>query len=60
MIKKIVKPSIIAVFFWWIGLLIINEKYYDYLRSYLYLSIIIGIGWMVFDQIKKRKENRVR
>lgn len=58
MIKKILTPAFIAIFFWGIGLLIINEYYYEYLRPYLYLSIIIAIGCIIFDQIKKKKAER--
>jgi hypothetical protein len=58
MMKKVLTPSTIIVFFWGIGLLIINEKFYDYLRLYLYLSILIAIGWIILDQVKKRKEDR--
>lgn len=58
MIKKVLTSSNIAVFFWGVGLLIVNEKYYNYLRTYLYISIVIGIGWIILDQVKKRKEDR--
>ncbi|WP_144221452.1 hypothetical protein [Flavobacterium anhuiense] len=58
MMKKVLTPSTIIVFFWGIGLLIINEKFYDYLRLYLCLSILIAIGWIILDQVKKRKEDR--
>lgn len=56
MIKKIFTPATIAIFFWGIGLLIINEYYYLYLKPYLYLSIIIAIGCIVFDKLKEDKE----
>ncbi len=55
MIKKVLTPATIAILFWGIGLLIINEYYYAYLRMYLYLSIIIAIGWIVIDKIKEDK-----
>jgi len=58
MIKKIFTPATIAIFFWGIGLLIINEYYYEYLRSYLYLSIIIALGCVVYDKIEKNKEEK--
>ncbi|TDW51508.1 hypothetical protein EV144_101183 [Flavobacterium sp. 270] len=58
MIKKILTPSTIAIFFWGIGLLIVNEKFYEYLRTYLYLSIIIAVACIIFDNIKKKKESK--
>lgn len=56
MIKKIITPATIAIFFWLIGLLIVNEYYYPYLRPYLYLSIIIAIACVVIDKINEDKE----
>ncbi|GAA3740688.1 hypothetical protein GCM10022422_25450 [Flavobacterium ginsengisoli] len=56
MIKKIFTPATIAILFWGIGLLIINQYYYEYLRPYLYLSIIIALGCIVYDKIEKNKE----
>ena len=56
MIKKIFAPATIAILFWGIGLLIINQYYYEYLRPYLYLSIIIALGCIVYDKIEKNKE----
>lgn len=55
MVKKILTPATISIFVWVIVLLIINEYYYAYLRTYLYLSIIIAIGWIVIDKIKEDK-----
>jgi len=57
MIKKIITPATIAIFFWLIGLLIVNEYYYSYLRPYLYLSIIIAIACVVIDKLKEDKDN---
>ncbi|MFC4479698.1 hypothetical protein [Flavobacterium chungangensis] len=56
MIKKIITPATIAIFFWLIGLLIVNEYYYPYLRPYLYLSIIIAIACVVMDKINEDKD----
>ena len=58
MIKKLLTPSTIAIFLWGIGLLIVNEKFYEYLRTYLCLSIVIAVAYMIFDNIKKRKESK--
>jgi uncharacterized membrane protein YfhO len=58
--KKYITLATIAVFFWGIGLLFVNEYYYEYLRYYLYLSIIVAVFLIIFDRIKqkKRKQNQ--
>ena len=58
MIKKNLTPATIAILFWGIGLLIINEYYYSYLKPYLYLSIIIAVCCVVFDKIKEDGEEK--
>nr|WP_294789228.1 hypothetical protein [uncultured Flavobacterium sp.] len=58
MIKKVLTPSIIAVLLWGIGLIVVIEKFYEYLRPYLSITILIAIGWMILDQIKKKKLER--
>ncbi|MFC0777253.1 hypothetical protein [Flavobacterium sp. HJSW_4] len=58
MMKKVLTPATIAIFFWGIGLLFINEYYHEYLRPYLYLSIIIAISCIVIDKIKEDKEEK--
>ncbi len=59
MIKKKLTPATIAIFFWGIGLLIVNQQYYEYLRYYLYLSIIIAFPIMILNMIKQRKNDKV-
>ena len=58
MVKKILTPATIAIFFWGIGLLTINQYFYEYLRTYLYISIIVAIGCIVFDKIKENREEK--
>jgi len=55
MIKKVLTPATIVIFFWGLGLLAINQYYYEYLRPYLYLSIIVAIGCIVYNKIKEDK-----
>jgi hypothetical protein len=57
--KKYITPATIAVLFWGIGNLLINEYYYEYLRYYQYASIIIMIPFAIFNLMKKRREDRV-
>lgn len=56
MIRKVLTPGFIVIFFWGIGLLIINQYFYEYLRPYLYLSIIIAIGCIVYNKINEDKD----
>jgi hypothetical protein len=56
MIRKVLTPATIAIFFWGIGLLIINQYFYGYLRPYLYLSIIIAIGCIVYNKINEDED----
>lgn len=58
MIKKTLTTAIIAIFLWGIGLLIINQYFYKYLRPYLYISIIVAIGSIVLNKIKENKEEK--
>ncbi|SMO49027.1 hypothetical protein SAMN06265220_1011195 [Flavobacterium nitrogenifigens] len=59
MIKRIFTPATIAVHFWGIGLLIINEYYYEYLRFYLYVSILLIIPIALWNLVQKRKKDTV-
>ncbi|MBB4803866.1 putative membrane protein [Flavobacterium nitrogenifigens] len=59
MIKKVLTPATIAIFFWGIILLILNAKYYEYVRYYLYLSIIIVFPIMIVNMIKQRKNDKI-
>ncbi len=59
MVKKVFTPATIAVLFWGTGLIIINEYYYEYLRYYHYICIILAIPWMVFDMKNKKKKDKI-
>ncbi len=59
MIKRILTPATIAIFFWGIGLLIVNEQYYEYLRYYMYLSIILIFPFVIMNMIKQRKNDKI-
>ncbi|KRB53637.1 hypothetical protein [Flavobacterium sp. Root186] len=56
--KKYITPANIAIFIWGIGLLFINEMYYEYLRYYLYISIILAVIAIIYDRLKRKKENQ--
>lgn len=59
MIKKILTPAFIAIFFWGIGLLIINEYYYEYFRPYQYISLLIILSITIWSLIQKRKNDKI-
>ena len=59
MVKKILTPATIAIFFWGIGLLLINQYYYEYVRYYLYISILVIFPFMVWNLIKQWRKDRV-
>jgi uncharacterized membrane protein len=59
MIKRIFSPATIAVHLWGTGLLIINEYYYEYLRTYLNDSILIIIPIAIWNLVQKRKIDKV-
>lgn len=58
MMKKVLTPETIAIFFWGIILLIVNAKYYEYVRYYLYLSIAIIFPIMIWNLIKQKKNDK--
>lgn len=58
MIKKVLTPATIAVFFWGIGSLLLNVYYYEYLRPYMYISLAVIFPIMVWNLIKQRKEDK--
>ncbi|WP_281632563.1 hypothetical protein [Flavobacterium luteolum] len=59
MIKKIVTPATIAIFLWGLILLLINEYYYEYVRYYLYISIIVIFPIMIWNLIKQWEKDKV-
>lgn len=59
MIKKVLTPATIAIFFWGIILLILNEKFYEYVRYYLYLSIIVVFPIMIVNMVKQRNNDKI-
>jgi len=59
MIKKVLTPATIAIFFWGIGLIAINEYYYEYLRPYLYISLLLIFPLMIWNLIKQWKNDKV-
>ena len=58
MIKKYITPVNIIFFLWGPILIVISEFYGEYVRYFLYLSIIAIIPIMVFNLIKQRKEDK--
>ncbi|WP_294961794.1 hypothetical protein [uncultured Flavobacterium sp.] len=59
MMKKVLKPGFIAIFLWGIGLLLINQSYHEYVRYYLYLSLIVIFPFMVWNLTKEWKKDKV-
>ncbi|SCY43418.1 hypothetical protein SAMN02927916_2059 [Flavobacterium anhuiense] len=59
MIKKILTPATIAIFLWGSILLLINQYYYEYVRYYLYISIIVIFPIMIWNLIKQWKKDKV-
>lgn len=57
--KKVLKPGFIAIFLWGIGLLLINQSYREYVRYYLYLSLIVIFPFMVWNLTKEWKKDKV-
>jgi len=60
MIKKILTPATIAIFLWGAILLLINQYYYEYVRYYLYISIIVIFPIMIWNLIKQWKKDKVQ
>jgi hypothetical protein len=58
MIKKYITPVNIIFFLWGPILILISEFYGEYVRYFLYLSIMVIIPIMVFNLIKQRKEDK--
>lgn len=59
MIKKVLTPATIAIFLWGSILLLINQYYYEYVRYYLYISIIVIFPIMIWNLIKQWKKDKV-
>lgn len=59
MIKKILTPATIAIFLCGAILLLINQYYYEYVRYYLYISIIVIFPIMIWYLIKQWKKDKV-
>ncbi len=59
MVKKILTPATIAIFLWGSILLLINQYYYEYVRYYLYISIIVIFPIMIWNLIKQWKKDKV-
>lgn len=59
MIRKILTPGTITIFLWGIGLLLINQSYYEYVRYYLYLSLIVIFPFMVWNLTKEWKKDKL-
>jgi len=57
-IKKQITPAIITIFIWGIGLLLVNEYYYEYIRYYQYIFIPIMISFMIFNLVKQRRDDK--
>ncbi|WDF65618.1 hypothetical protein [Flavobacterium sp. KACC 22763] len=58
MIKKILTPATIAIFLWGTILLLINQYYYEYVRYYLYISILVIFPFMIWNLIKQWKKDK--
>ena len=58
MIKRYFTTINIVFFLWGILLLFISNKYGEYTRYYLYLSIIAIAPFMIINIIKQRKEDQ--
>ena len=58
MIKRYFTTINIVFFLWGILLLFISNKYGEYTRYYLYLSIIAIVPFIIIKIIKQRKEDQ--
>lgn len=59
MIKKVLSPINIAIFFWGLVLIAMSELYPEYTRYYLYLSILVAVPILVLKLIRVRKEDKI-
>lgn len=59
MIKKYITPVNIIFFLWGPILIVISEFYREYVRYFLYLSIIAIIPMMVLNLIKQIREDKL-
>ncbi|MCV9928618.1 hypothetical protein OIU83_13195 [Flavobacterium sp. LS1R49] len=59
MIKKYVTTINIVYFLWGLVLLAISDLYPEFVRYYLYLSIISIIPMMIMITIKMRREDKL-
>lgn len=59
MIKKYIIPVNIIFLLWGPILIVISEFYREYVRYFLYLSIIAIIPIMVLNLIKQRREDKL-
>jgi len=57
--KKYSTTINIIFFFWGLLLLAVSSFYPEYVRYYLYFSIIVIIPIMIIDLIKQRKKDKV-
>lgn len=55
--KHVTTTNIIFVL-WGIVLLCLTELYYEYVRYYLYVSIIVIIPFTIWNLIRQKKEDR--
>jgi 4-hydroxybenzoate polyprenyltransferase len=57
--KKYSTPINIFILLWGFVLIVISELYSEYVRYYLYLSLIIMIPIMIWNLIKQKKNDKV-
>ncbi|MEN2399481.1 hypothetical protein GKZ90_0006815 [Flavobacterium sp. MC2016-06] len=57
--KKYSTPINIFILLWGFILIVISELYSEYVRYYLYLSLIIMIPIMIWNLIKQKKNDKV-
>lgn len=57
--KKLLTPINVITLIWGSILLILSNWYPEYVRYYLYLSIIIMVPFMIFNLMKQREQDKL-
>lgn len=57
--KKNSAAQVSIIFLWGLILIAITEWYYEYVRYYLYASIVVIIPIMIWNLMKQKKKDKI-
>lgn len=57
--KEFIKPINVLFFLWGLLLLVISNLYAEYVRYYLYLSLVVIIPITIVNSIKQKRQDTI-